>query len=97
MHPLYGKRVCEPLAPIRITALWIPSMIGTHEANPTQAECTDCQSFLRKVISARLLPKTPFPTRKGVFLFSLCFPDNRGNIRINEEKNVTIEGKGEIF
>ncbi len=23
-------------------------MIGTHEANPTQAECTDCQSFLRK-------------------------------------------------
>ncbi len=22
--------------------------VGTHEANPTQAECTDCQSFKMK-------------------------------------------------
>ena len=23
-------------------------MVGTHEANPTMDECTDCQSFIKK-------------------------------------------------
>ncbi|MBQ4602247.1 MAG: DUF1540 domain-containing protein [Clostridia bacterium] len=22
--------------------------VGTHEANPTEPECTDCQSFMKK-------------------------------------------------